>query len=112
MRSVLNFADGYIHDLGEVLNEYADTRFDEFTTLALPVLRKMLVPRIVAESGLNPSTVKRIRRGRQRPHPQNRATLASVAARFAREGLSTAGEVLPSSDAAALYLYLCCQQTE
>ena len=53
--------DGVIHDLDEVLNEYAEARSDEFTTLALPVLRRMSVRRIVAESGLNPSTVKRVR---------------------------------------------------
>jgi hypothetical protein len=98
--------DGVIHDLGEVLNEYADVRSDEFSTLALPVLRKMLVPRIVAESGLNPSTVKRIRSGRQRPHPDNREALMSIAAKFAREALSSAGVEPASSDAAALYLFL------
>ena len=98
--------DGVIHDLDEVLNEYADVRSDEFTTLALPVLRRMPMPRIVAESGLNPSTVKRVRARRQRPHPDNRETLVSIAATFAREALSNAGAEPASSDAAALYLYL------
>ncbi len=100
--------DGVIHDLGEVLNEYADARSDEFTTLALPVLRMRELPvrRVVAESGLNPSTVKRIRAGRQRPHPDNREALMSIAAKFAREALSRAGAEPASSDAAALYLYL------
>ena len=98
--------DGVIHDLDEVLNEYSDARSDEFVTLALPVLREMLVPRIVAESGLNPSTVKRIRAGRQRPHPDNRETLMSIAATFAREALASADAEPASSDAASLYLYL------
>jgi hypothetical protein len=98
--------DGIIHDLGEVQNEYADARCDEFTTLVLPVLRRMPVRRIVDESGFNPSTVKRIRAGRQRPHAANRATLSGIAGRFAREALSQAGELVTADDAAALYLYM------
>lgn len=99
--------DGYIHDLGEVLNEYTDARGDVFTTLVLPVLRKMPLQVIVRESRLNPSTVKRIRAGRQRPHPHNLTTLSQVAARHARARLGQAGVPAPPDDAAALYLYLC-----
>ena len=65
---------------------------------------------IVGESGLNPSTVKRIRAGRQRPHPRNVAMLSQIAARHARAALAQVGESAPSEDAAALYLYLLRQQ--
>jgi hypothetical protein len=98
--------DGLIHDLDEVLNEYHDARGDVFTTLVLPVLRTMPLRVIVAESGLNPSTAKRIRAGGQRPHPRNLATLSQVAARYARAELARSGRSASPHDAAAMYVYL------
>jgi len=95
-----------------VQNECTDARSDEFTTLVLPVLRMMPLQVIVRESGLNPSTVKRIRAGRQRPHASNMATLTKIAARYARAELAEADEPAPPDDAAALYLYLRRQQTD
>jgi len=61
---------------------------------------------IVSESGLDLSSVKRIRAGRQLPHPRNRTALRSVAAKYARAALEVAGERPPRDDFAALYLYL------
>jgi len=104
--------DGLIHDLDEVLNEYHDRLHDSFALLVLPALKKMPLRVIVGESGLDRSTVKRIRAGRQLPHPRNRTTLFQVAARYARAVVALSGEPAPREDAAAMYLYLRGQQTD
>jgi len=104
-------ATGVVY-IGEVLNEYADARCDIFATLTLPVLKTMPVQVICAESGLNRSSVKRIRAGRQRPRPRNMAPLSEIAARYAWAQLAQAGEPAPPDDVTALYLYLCRRQTD
>jgi len=98
--------------LDEVLNEYQNLSHDSFAMLVLPVLKKMPLRTIVSESGLDLSTVKRVRASRQRPHPHNRTVLRAVASKHARAALSTAGGRAARDDFAALYLYLSRRPTD
>ena len=98
--------EGTIHDLGEVLNEYHNPRSDPFAMLVLPVLRQMPLGVIVSASGLDASSVKRIRAGKQRPHPQNLARLTEIASAHALAVLATAGQPAPPDGVAAMHRVL------
>jgi hypothetical protein len=95
-----------IEDEDEVMNEYFDPRNDPFVRFVVPVLKTMSRRSIVTLSGLNASTVKRIRAGKQRPHTKNRQRLREIAAQYARTALGDVGERAPSGDFAAMNAYL------
>lgn len=61
---------------------------------------------IVSESGLNPSTVKRIRAGKQRPHGQNAAALLDVAVKHGQAALVDCRLQAPTERCAAMHVYL------
>lgn len=95
-----------IEDEDEVMNEYADARNDPFARFVVPVLRTMSRRSIVNLSGLDQSTVKRIRAGKQQPHAKNRDRLREIAAKHARAALGGSGDKTPSNDFLMMKLYL------
>ena len=97
---------GLIEDEDEVMNEYPDPSNDPFSRFVVPVLRTMALSPLVEESGLNLSTIKRIRAGKQWPHAKNRQSLREIAATHARAALRDASERAPSNDIAAMNRYL------
>ena len=70
-----------VHDIDEVMTELVDLKRDEWTTVILPILRKMPISLLMRESGLSRATIQVIRAGR-RPYKKNMERL--VALRFAR----------------------------
>jgi len=92
---------GLVHDLDEVLTEYADPRRDPFDLLVRPVLRdrsareitKRVWTKIVTAGG---RTIRQARR----------AALTKLAAEIARKALRTWGRPQPDSALACCYLYL------
>jgi hypothetical protein len=65
-------------DPNDTYTEYPDPRRDEWSTKVLPVLKKMPVSKLMAETGLSRATIQAIRAGR-RPHPKNQHVLTPVA---------------------------------
>jgi hypothetical protein len=61
---------------------------------------------LVQEAGLNLSSVKRIRSGRQRPHPRNQAMLGEIAVRRARATLANSDAEAPLNDFSTMHVYL------
>jgi hypothetical protein len=97
---------GLIEDEDEVMNEYFDPRNDSFVRFVVPVLKTMSRRSLVNLSGLDASTIKRIRAGKQRPHAKNRQRLREIAAQYAHTALGDVGERAPSGDFAAMNAYL------
>ena len=93
---------GLIEDEDEVMNEYPDPSNDPFVRFVVPVLRTMALSPLVKESGLNLSTIKRIRAGKQWPHARNRRALTELAVRHARAILASNGRDVPIEDSAVL----------
>ena len=91
-----------IEDEDEVMNEYFDPRNDPFVRFVVPVLRTMTLSQLVAKSGLNLSTIKRIRAGKQRPHALNQKVLTQLAVQHARAFLAANGQDVPREDYAVL----------
>ena len=97
---------GLIGDEKEVLSEYVDLRRDPFV-LVRRILAELPVARVARDTGLDPSTVKRIRSGHVQPSPHSRAMLTRYAVTYAREHLARVrSEVGRLDDLAACASYL------
>jgi hypothetical protein len=79
---------GLIGDEELVLTEYRDEKLDPFVVAVLPVLREIPLGRLVAETGLHPSTIKRIRSGAVRASEMSRELLTRAAGMHARQRLA------------------------
>ncbi len=97
---------GLIQDEDEVMTEYADPTNDPLVLFVLPVLRDMPLKMLAQLSELNPSTLKRIRAGKSRPHARSRDQLRALAVQYARTQLTSAGIALPREGLATLHQYL------
>jgi hypothetical protein len=91
---------GLIHDPEEVYTEYADPDHDAWQTVVVPVLKQVPRALLVEKTGLNRSTITRLRNSGQRPHRKHRELLVRAAANFARERLLAAGRELPHKEGA------------
>ncbi len=89
---------GLIGDQDEVLTEYVDTRRDPWNRLLPPILVELPVARLVRETGLDATTIKRIRRGKVQPSPRSRTLLLRSASTHAREELGRLAEEKPERD--------------
>jgi hypothetical protein len=99
---------GLVHDPEEVYTEYTDPEHDPWKTLVVPVLKQMPRSLLMEQTGLDRSTITRLRNSDRRPHPEHRETLIKVAATFAKEHLLTDWKELPHGEGpleiCALYL--------
>jgi hypothetical protein len=74
---------GLVHDLANVLVEYANPAAEGWTQLVVPVLRRMPIAAIVDATGLHRRSVERIRAG-VRPRVETAGKLTEIAVEFAR----------------------------
>jgi hypothetical protein len=76
--SIEDVESGMIASPDAVYTEYPNPRCDEWQTVILPVLKKMALADLVAQSGLSRRTLIDLRAGRSRPHPNNGKILARI----------------------------------
>ena len=98
---------GLVHDLDEVLTEYADPRRDPFDLLVRPVLRDVYAREITKRVRIKIATAggRTIRQAR-------RAALTKLAAEIARKGLRKWGMPLPQPETAHAYCYKYLEERE
>jgi hypothetical protein len=63
-------------------------------------------PQLATETGLDRSTLTRLRNGHTRPQPAHRAMLTRIAGVFAQDQLAASGQAVPSEDLAACAAWL------
>jgi hypothetical protein len=97
---------GLVHDPEEVYTEYQDPAHDPWATLAVPVLKQMPRPQLETATGLDRSTLTRLRNGSTQPRTMHRETLTHVAGIFARDQLAASGQAVPREDLAACASWL------
>ena len=95
-----------VHDVGEVLAEYADPRRDPQHTFVIPILRQIPRSQLASAAGMSERAVAAIRNGHALPRPEHRAALSRVAVEFARAALRARGIQAPQDDIAACAMYL------
>jgi hypothetical protein len=71
-------AEGGVPTDRDVYTIFNDPQRDEWPTTILPELRRIALPELEAETGLDRRTLQRIRAG-QRPHPKNVSILTAIA---------------------------------
>ena len=81
-------AAGLIGDQSEALTEYRDTRSDPFDRLVRPILAQLPIGSTARETGLDDTTVKRIRSGHVTPSAHSRTLLTKYASSYARDQLA------------------------
>jgi hypothetical protein len=58
---------GVVHDLGEVLTDYRDPRSDLWTTVVMPILKRIPLSRLIIKAtGLFKRQIQRLRNGHAR----------------------------------------------
>jgi hypothetical protein len=89
---------GLVHDPDEVYTEYHDPAHDPWHTLVVPILKQMPRALLQERTGLDRSTITRLRNGHTTPRPEHHDALTRAAGDFARERVRQAGEAVPSGD--------------
>jgi len=79
---------GLIGDEEDVLTEYIDLNRDPFARYIIPILHEIPAAQIACDTGLNLTTVKRIRSRRVQPSPPSRALLTCYVGDHARQRLA------------------------
>ncbi len=97
---------GLIHDLDEVVTEYADPRRDPFKILVLPVLQTLPPGEIARKITIAPRTLRDIVTGRTYPHSGHKTRLMAFAVNRARDALRGLGITPPTYDLACCAAYL------
>jgi hypothetical protein len=78
---------GEIHDLDEVLEEYADPAYDPWFTLVIPVLQRMTRAQLAKIAGITERAIQALRNARWMPSKKTRAALTHAAGDYARKQL-------------------------
>jgi hypothetical protein len=86
---------GLVHDPDEVYTTYHDPEHEAWQTLVVPVLKQMPRRRLMEQSGLDRSSITRIRTGHRVPHHAVRDGLIHMAAEISRAGLQARGMRIP-----------------
>jgi hypothetical protein len=97
---------GLVHDPDEVYTEYHDPEHDAWRTLIVPVLKQMSRRLLMEQTGLDRSSIPRIRKGHGVPHQAAREGLTRAATAFARAGLRAREVSVPQGDLATCAAYL------
>jgi hypothetical protein len=97
---------GLVHDPEEVYTEYPDPAHDAWSTLVVPMLKRMSLRRIQEQTGMGRTQIKAVRNGHARPHATHRAALLRAAGAFGRDRVAAAGRPVPRDDLAACAAYL------
>jgi hypothetical protein len=94
---------GLIGDLNEVLADYGGNTWEE---LALPTIDDFATSVLAERSGLDMSTIQRVRRGKTTPHLRHQTALLLIASELAAERLEGAGIASPTDPIARLAQYV------
>jgi hypothetical protein len=97
---------GLVHDADEVYTEYADPGHDPWRAIIVPVLKRIPLPQLQAETGLSRTQVKALRNEHAHPRAWTQAKTTRAAAGFARQQLQGAGKPMPRGDLEVCAAYL------
>jgi hypothetical protein len=89
---------GLVHDPDEVYTEYQDPAHDPWTTLVVPVLKRMPRAVLSQQVGVSERTIAAIRNGQASPRAAHREALIRAAAAFARTQLADTGQPVTRGD--------------